>query len=95
MEMMKKSWWSGLLLGSVVWAGSAVGAQPVLGEGMGQVAENAGHPKTNVAQAGNGIKQGTKKVYHKTAQGTKKVFHKTGHGVAQAGDKMQGKPSPQ
>jgi hypothetical protein len=34
-------------------------------------------------------------VYHKTAQGTKKVFHKTGHGVAQAGDKMQGKPSPQ
>ena len=93
--MRKKSLWSGLLLGVVLGVGSTAGAQPVSGEGAGQVTENAGHPTTNVSQAGDGIKRGTKKVYHKTAQGTKKVFHKTGHGVAQVGDKMQGKPSPQ
>jgi hypothetical protein len=103
---MRKSFWLGLLLGSALCAGSTVGARSVAAQTAGQNVENAGHPRTDVAQqAGNGIKRGTttayhktsdgtKKVYRKTARGTKKVYHKTGDGVARVGDKVGGKPSP-
>ncbi len=103
--MMKKSWWSGLLLGTALCVVPTVGV--ACAQTAGQDMHNAGHNTANAAKdTGNGVKRGTttayhktsngtRKTYHKTAHGTKKVYHKTGRGVAKVGDKMQGKPGPQ
>jgi len=40
--------------------------------------KNAGHESKDAAiDTGRGVKQGTKKAYHKTKHGTKKAWHKT------------------
>jgi hypothetical protein len=105
MGMMRKSLWSGLLLGTALCVAANAGVASA--QTAGQDMHNAGHETANAAKdTGNGVKRGTstayhktsngtKKAYHSTAHGTKKAYHKTGRGVSKVGDKMEGRPGPQ